>query len=130
MTKLKLSDLPLEMQKNFLKDKPSKYRARKTEIDGIKFASKKEANYYCELQLRQRAGEIKSFELQPAFVLQEAFVKNGVRIREIKYIADFKVFYPGGRVEIIDTKGFCTKDFLLKKKMFEYKYPDMELVIV
>ena len=130
MTELKLSDLPLKMQKNFLKGKPSKYRARKTEVDGIKFASQKEANYYCELKIRKRAGEIRDFELQPVFILQPAFEKNGQKYREIKYIADFKVIYTDGRVEIIDTKGYLTKDFLLKRKLFEYRYPALELVIV
>jgi len=35
----------------------SKYHSRKTEIDGIVFDSKKEANRYCELKLMERAGE-------------------------------------------------------------------------
>ena len=40
----------------------SKYRAVKTEVDGITFDSKREAARYMELMLMQRAGEIKRLE--------------------------------------------------------------------
>ena len=43
----------------------SKYRNVKTEVDGILFASKKEARRYSELKLLERAGEIAHLELQP-----------------------------------------------------------------
>ena len=33
-----------------------KFNAKPTEVDGIRFASKKEANYYADLKLRQAAG--------------------------------------------------------------------------
>jgi len=36
--------------------KKHKYNARKTVVDGITFDSKREAEYYCELKLRVRAG--------------------------------------------------------------------------
>ncbi len=47
----------------------SKYKAVRTEVDGIKFASKKEARRYGELLLLQRAGEISNLELQVPFLL-------------------------------------------------------------
>lgn len=121
------------MQKQiFLKDggKRSKYGSRKIEIDGHVFDSKKEAEYYQQLKLRKMAGEIKDFELQPEFVLQEGFKKNGKTYREIKYLADFKVIYPDGSIEIIDIKGMETQVFRLKHKLFEYKYPELELKVV
>jgi hypothetical protein len=103
---IKLSDLPLSIKKQILKqDRPHKYNAKKTVVDGIKFASQKEANYYQKLKLRKRIGEIKDFELQPSFLLQRGFFKNGKRYRAIEYIADFKVIYPDDRIEIIDCKG-------------------------
>lgn len=103
--------------------KRHKYNARKVTLDGITFASQKEADYYCQLLLRQKAGEIEKFELQPVFVLQEGYWLNGKKIREIKYIADFKVFYPDGRIEIVDTKGYRTRTYLNKKKMLLKRYP-------
>jgi hypothetical protein len=101
----------------------TKYHAKLTIIDGIKFASKKEASRYAELKLLQKAGIIKTFSLQPEFVLQEGYRrKDGKAIRAIKYIADFKVEYPDGHIEIEDTKGMQTDVFKLKRKLLEAKY--------
>jgi hypothetical protein len=108
----------------------SKYLNKKTVVDNIKFASQKEASYYQDLKLLYRAGEVIKFELQPEFILQDKFRKNGKAIRAIKYIADFKVTYKDGHTEIVDTKGFKKESFLLKAKMFEYKYPDLEIKII
>lgn len=105
--------------------KQSKYHARKTIINGIKFDSKHEADYYCELLLRKQAGEITCFEMQPEYILQESYKRDGKTVRAIKYIADFKVYYPDGRVEVVDCKGVRTKEYLLKKKMLLKQNPDM-----
>lgn len=43
----------------------NKYHNRKTVIDGIKFDSKKEADYYCELRIRRMAHEIAGFDMHP-----------------------------------------------------------------
>ncbi len=106
-------------------EKRHKYNAKKTMIDGIIFDSKREAEYYATLKIRVAAGEVEKFDLQPEFILQPAFTHNGKRIREIKYIADFRIFYPDERIEIVDTKGYKTKDYRLKKKLFLAKYPDV-----
>lgn len=100
-----------------------KYHNKKVEIDGIVFDSKKEANYYCELKILKMAGKVKDFELQVPFELQPKFKYEGKTIRAIKYVADFVVKYPDGLKVVVDTKGFRTKDYLLKRKMLLYKYP-------
>lgn len=92
--------------------KKSKYNANKVEVDGIKFDSQKEANYYNELKLRLSAGNIKGFCRQAEFVLA-----NNVR-----YKADFIVFNNNGTTDIIDVKGFKTDVYKLKKKLFEDKF--------
>ena len=70
--------------------KPGKYRNVKTEENGIKFDSKKEAKRYLELLARREAGEIDDLRLQVNFTLQEAFTKpNGERVQAIVYKADF-----------------------------------------
>ena len=106
----------------------SKYHSRKTTIYGITFDSKREANRYCELRLLEMAGKIKYLRLQHQFVLQPPFRKNGKTIRAITYVADF-VYYDLERSKIVveDVKGFKTKEYLLKKKMFEYKFPDLTI---
>ncbi|MCF0126133.1 MAG: DUF1064 domain-containing protein [Clostridia bacterium] len=93
-------------------NKRSKYGAIKTNIDGHTFDSKKEAEFYCNLKLRLQAKEIKGFCLQPIFILAEG----------LKYKADFIVFNNDGTTEVIDIKGFKTKEYITKKKVFEDKY--------
>lgn len=110
--------------------KKSKYNNKKTEIDGITFDSKKEAEYYCMLKLLKRAGEIKDFGLQPRYELQPKFAKNGKKYRAITYIADFVIVNNDGTTEVVDVKGVETQVFKVKKKMFEYQYPDLSLKIV
>ncbi|MCC0650730.1 DUF1064 domain-containing protein, partial [Clostridioides sp. ZZV15-6598] len=56
----------------------SKYNNKKTMIDGIKFDSKDEAEYYLYLKDKKAKGEIKDFGLQQKFELQPKFKKFGV----------------------------------------------------
>lgn len=107
----------------------NKYRNKRTTINGITFASKGEANRYQELKLLERAGEISNLKLQPKFELQPKFRKNGKTHRAINYIADFQ-YVENGQTVVEDFKGFETKEFLIKKKLFEYKYDDLELKII
>lgn len=99
-----------EYEKN--KEKRSKYGANRTSVDGHKFDSQKEANYYCELKIRLQAKDIRGFCLQPIFILAPG----------LKYKADFIIFNNDGSTEIIDTKGFKAKEYIAKKKVFEDKY--------
>lgn len=98
--------------KNTKNIRKSKYRANKTSIDGHTFDSQKEANYYCELKLKLQAKEIKGFCLQPTFILAPG----------LKYKADFVVFNDDNTYEVIDVKGFKTKEYIAKKKVFEDKF--------
>ncbi|MGE6260897.1 DUF1064 domain-containing protein [Heyndrickxia sporothermodurans] len=107
-----------------MKHKKSKYGNIKTVVDGITFDSKAEATYYNQLKWLKQAKQIKDFKLQPRYILQDAFVKNGKKYRKIEYVADFEVHKLDGTIEIIDIKGKETKEFLLKRKLFERKYLD------
>ncbi|EMC7504190.1 DUF1064 domain-containing protein [Listeria innocua] len=100
----------------------SKYNAKKVVIDNIKFDSKAEAAYYEQLKLLKMSGEVVSFDLQPEFILQDSFVKNGKKYHAIKYRADFLVRYKDGHEELIDVKGMLTKEFRIKQKLFELRY--------
>jgi hypothetical protein len=105
----------------------SKYKSQKTELDGIKFDSAKEANRYAELKLMLMAGEIVSLELQPEYILQEKYKRpDGRPVRAIKYRADFRITYPDGRIVVIDvkpSKNFKTSMYRLKVKLLLKKYP-------
>ena len=108
----------------------SKYNNRKTVVDGITFDSRDEALYYEALKDLKEKGLIKDYELQPKFLLQEAFVKDGKKYRAINYIADFRVINNDGSVYLVDIKGMLTTEFKIKMKLFNYKYPDIELRLI
>lgn len=110
--------------------KKNKYRNIKTQVDGITFDSKKEAEYYCKLKLLKQAGEIKDFGLQPRYELQPTFRKNGTTYRAITYVADFVITNLDGTTEVVDIKGVETQVFKIKQKLFEYMYPDLSLKVI
>lgn len=108
-----------------------KYGNQKVEANGILFDSKAERDYYLLFILpRIQSGEITSVKIHPKYVLQPAFEKNGKKYRAITYSADFEVQYKDGRKEVIDVKGVETQVFKLKKKLFEFLYKDLHLVVV
>ena len=108
----------------------NKYRNKKTEIDGIKFDSEMESHYYLYLKHLKEIGEVVDFELQPTYILQDGFIKDGKKIRPIQYKADFKVIYKDGHEEVIDVKGKLTAEFKLKKKMLLYRYRNINFKCV
>lgn len=97
-----------------------KYSAVATEVDGIKFSSKKEARYYAGLKLRRAAGEVVQFLRQVPFHLP-----GGVR-----YVCDFLEFHADGSVHFVDTKGMETAEFKAKRKMVEALYAPIVIEVV
>lgn len=103
----------------------SKYHAKRTEVDGIVFDSKREAARYQELKLLQMAGKIESLELQPVYQL---LVKSGRSVG--KYRADFRYFDVETQEWIVeDSKGVRTPVYRLKRKIVEAVY-DIRIVEV
>lgn len=96
----------------------SKYNNKKIFVNGRWFDSKVESEFYEHLLTLHKDEDI---ILQPKYILQEKL--QG--IREIAYIADFKV----GNL-VFDVKGFSTSDFKLKAKLFKFKYPDLTLCLI
>lgn len=96
-----------------------KYRAVKTEIDGIRFDSKKEAAYYVQLKKRVLAGEVITFLRQTPFHLP-----GGVR-----YVVDFQEFHSDGTVHFVDVKGMQTESFKAKKRMVEELFKPIQIEI-
>lgn len=107
----------------------NKYRNKKIQVDMYVFDSIAESKRYKELKLLERAGEISELELQPKFLLQEGFKKNGKTYRKIEYTADF-MYIEKGKMIVEDVKGIQTDVFKLKHKLFEQKYPELELKII
>lgn len=104
----------------------AKYYAKKVEKYGRLWDSKKELREYEKLLDLKESGEIEAIELQPKFELQPAFRYQGKAQRAITYKADFKVTYKDGHIEIIEVKGFKTRDYAMRKKMFLFRHPDVD----
>jgi len=95
----------------------SKYRAIRTTVDGLTFASKAEAARYSDLKLLERSGYITGLILQPRFPL----IVEGKKI--CSYVADFSFKDREGRHVIEDVKGVQTPVYKLKSKLFHALYP-------
>lgn len=85
-----------------------KYNSIKTEVDGIKFDSKKEANRWQELKILERAGEISHLQRQVKYeLIPTQRIDGKVVERACTYIADF-VYHELGSNEVVveDVKGY------------------------
>ena len=101
--------------------KPSKYRAQKTVVEGIRFDSKREAERFLGLAALQQAGAITALELQPQYPLK-VVTPNGLGIIVGRYIADFR-YVKDGRTVVEDSKGYRGKElYVWKKKHVEAQY--------
>lgn len=104
----------------------SKYGNHKTTTAHGSFDSKGEASRYEDLAMLQMAGHISDLKRQVRFVLQDWFrTPDGKAIRSIEYVADF-TYTENGRDVVEDFKGVRTESFKLKKKMFLFRYRDIE----
>lgn len=109
-----------------------KYGAKPTAVDGIRFASMKEAKRYGELKLLEKAGEIHELHLQPAFDLWTSAGKAWTQKPVGQYRADFAycecraAVHNGccddGKQVVEDVKGFKTPLYKWKKKHVEAQY--------
>ena len=96
--------------------KKSKYGNKKVSVDGIPFDSQKEANYYCDLKLRKRAGDIDWFLCQVPILCNEGDDTG----KPIRYFVDFVVCEKGGTIRFDDvkpSKTFLTDVYKIKKKL-------------
>ena len=70
------------------------------------------------------SGEIIKWERQIKFTLQEGFVYKGKKVLPITYVADYIVYWKNNTRTIIDVKGCPDSVAKLKRKLFQYRYPD------
>ncbi len=106
----------------------AKYRNEPIDLDGIRFASKREAKRYGELKLLQRAKMISKLELQPKFklgtdvspiLIRSRGYPNG---RRAVYLADFRYLDHAGDTVIEDVKGIDNPLSRLKRAIVEAQY--------
>lgn len=98
--------------------KRAKYRNVKTEVDGLKFDSKKEAKRWVELKQLLDAGRISNLMRQVMFQLVPQVVLDGRKQQPVKYVADFQ-YQLGDQIIVEDVKGFKTPEYRMKRKMMK-----------
>ena len=103
-----------EYQELLASEKRHKYGAVRTEVDGIEFDSKHEAERYRELRTMESAGIIRDLELQPRYPI----VVNGEKVCD--YVGDFRYWDKETEAIVVeDAKSTATKTpvYRLKKKL-------------
>lgn len=94
------------------KGRNGKYNATVIESEYGRFDSKMEYNRFLELKIMERSGIITGLEKQVRFPLEA----GGILIST--YIADF-VYYEKSVMVVEDSKGFKTREYLMKKKLMK-----------
>ena len=123
--------IPRKAYLHILNTSTSKYHNKLVDLDGYKFASKKERLRYVILKDMAGKGEITCLKIHPRYLLQGAFDKNGRHYRPIYYIADFEYWdVKTQKIVVLDTKGFFTDVFEIKRKIFEKTYPNLTISII
>lgn len=46
--------------------------------------------------------------------------------REVRYISDFYYKEKNGQIVLEDTKGFRTKDYIIKRKLMKLQHPEID----
>ena len=113
----------------------NKYHNKKVTYNGMEFDSIKERDRYFELQVLQRAGQIRNLRRQVAFELipfQKVIVPvfgGGTRVqteKAVKYIADFAYEDKStGRTVVEDVKSPITRkqpEYVIKRKLLLERY--------
>lgn len=115
--------LPMKLYKQ-LGLKRSKYGARKTTCaQGHKHDSKREAEYCNELAFKVKIGAIKHYDCQYNF---ELWVRSSlITIHKVDFLVN-----TGASVEAHEVKGFETRDWKLRKKLFEALFPEIKYLVI
>lgn len=113
-------------------EKPvNKRNAKKTIIDGIKFASAAEARQYVALR---DDPDVINLRPHPPFVVLDAFVDpdGETKHREVKYTPDFRYerLSAPGKTFVMEVKGQMLPDAMIRIKLFRKRYPDLVFLLV
>ena len=116
------------------KKKRSKYGVDITEkgklkrtYKGFTYDSETEMKFYRDyVEPKMESGEIISCDKQVKYELQPSFKHEGKTILAINYVADFVLTFSDGSEIIYDVKGMPDNMALLKRKLFWYKYPELD----
>ena len=112
-----------------------KYNNRKVMTnDGYLFDSRREANRWIQLKQMEEEGKITALKRQMEFLLippQYEEIQTGKRAKKVKrnlveracvYVADFVYHDENGDIVVEDSKGFKTRDYIIKRKLMLFVY--------
>lgn len=118
----------------------NKYKAKSTVYNNISYASKLEANYAMELDLRVKAKDIKSWDRQIKIEINfkkvgSEWVLTGEEGLDLKsksiefrhfrnYYIDFVIYHNDDSVEYVETKGMETEVWRMKWFLTEMIFCD------
>lgn len=120
----------------FYRNKKNKYANNKKEYNGLKFDSSKELKRYMELELLEKAGEIKDLRTQVIYELipvqrepdmtgpRGGIRKGRVIERPVTYIADFVYEDKNRNIIVEDVKSPITRtpQYIIKRKLMLYMH--------
>lgn len=96
----------------------TKYRNKKTVLDGITFDSKAEAARWQELILLAKGCYIRFLRRQVSYELAPAVMLGGRKKPALRYVADFKYFDVMKKEWVVeDVKGMVTPLFRVKQHL-------------
>ena len=98
----------------------TKYKNRKTVVKNIKFDSKLESHVYLKILELSKKYPF-AYDLQPEYMLIDRFAIGNKRFRKTVYKGDFNISF-NGKIYTIDSKGYETELFRLKRKLFAKRY--------
>lgn len=90
---------------------------------GVSFDSRGEYEYYIGTVAPKVArGEIVEWEAHPCFPLFPTGEYGGVKLRPVRYTADFRLIYADGTVEIVEVKSKFVRrmqrDYTVRRRVF------------
>lgn len=116
----------LKIKKNRSKFNVSSNKSKRT-YNGIIFDSENEMKMYRDWIIPQiKNGDILDCKLQVPYELQPKYEYMDRKVQKIVYKADFVATYKDGSIIVYDYKGMADSVAKLKRKMFWYKYPEID----
>lgn len=98
--------------------------AKPKDYAGHTYRSTAEANYAARLNLRLRAGKIRSWERASFYRIEINEIRCG------RYTPDFLVTHLDGTEELIEVKGWAARDFVFRFNVFRALHPELWITVV
>lgn len=106
-----------------------KYHNKKIKTEDGTFDSKYEYEEWCRLKLLERGGVIRNLMRQVPYILIPTIRTTSGTLKQIVYYADF-VYEENGIVCMVDTKGFETDTYKIKKRLLINQYVTEQRVFI